>query len=70
VKEIASSHGKSSSQVLLRYLVQQGIIVIPKSGNQKRIKENSQVSKVVCCSMQWHIKLLQTVLHTVNTTFY
>jgi diketogulonate reductase-like aldo/keto reductase len=43
VKEIASSHGKSSSQVLLRYLVQQGIIVIPKSGNQKRIKENSQI---------------------------
>jgi diketogulonate reductase-like aldo/keto reductase len=45
VKTIASSHGKSPAQVLLRHLIQQGIIVIPKSANPIRIKENGQVDK-------------------------
>jgi diketogulonate reductase-like aldo/keto reductase len=45
VKKIASSHGKSPAQVLLRHLIQQGIIVIPKSANPIRIKENGQVPK-------------------------
>jgi diketogulonate reductase-like aldo/keto reductase len=45
VKNIASSHEKSPAQVLLRHLIQQGIIVIPKSANPKRIKENGQVPK-------------------------
>ncbi|XP_069672467.1 aldo-keto reductase family 1 member A1-like [Periplaneta americana] len=43
VKTIASAHDKSPAQVLLRHLVQQGIIVIPKSANPKRIKENAQI---------------------------
>ncbi|GFW30046.1 aldo-keto reductase family 1 member D1 [Trichonephila clavipes] len=33
----------TSSQVLLRYLVQRGIIVIPKSTNPKRLEENIQI---------------------------
>jgi diketogulonate reductase-like aldo/keto reductase len=45
VKQIASSHEKSPAQVLLRHLTQQGIIVIPKSANPIRIKENGQVPK-------------------------
>jgi diketogulonate reductase-like aldo/keto reductase len=47
VKQIASSHEKSPAQVLLRHLIQQGIIVIPKSANPIRIKENGQVPKVM-----------------------
>jgi diketogulonate reductase-like aldo/keto reductase len=45
VKQIASSYEKSPAQVLLRHLIQQGIIVIPKSANPTRIKENGQVPK-------------------------
>ncbi|PSN34751.1 Alcohol dehydrogenase [NADP(+)] [Blattella germanica] len=43
VKDIANAHQKSTAQVLLRHLVQQGIIVIPKSVNPHRIKENGQI---------------------------
>jgi diketogulonate reductase-like aldo/keto reductase len=45
VKQIARYHEKSPAQVLLRHLIQQGIIVIPKSANPMRIKENGQVPK-------------------------
>ncbi|KFM68300.1 Alcohol dehydrogenase [NADP(+)] A, partial [Stegodyphus mimosarum] len=43
LKPICEKHGKSPAQILLRYLVQRGIIVIPKSTNQKRLKENIQI---------------------------
>ena len=38
--EIAARHGKSVSQVALRFLTQQGIIVIPKSTNPIHMQEN------------------------------
>lgn len=38
--EIASNHGKSVAQVALRFLTQQGIIVIPKSTHIERMEEN------------------------------
>lgn len=44
VVRIAKKHGKSPAQVCLRFLVQQGIAVIPKSVNAQRLKENLQVS--------------------------
>lgn len=40
VKKIAEKHSKSCGQVLLRFASQQDIIVIPKSCNDGRIKEN------------------------------
>lgn len=43
VQEIAKSHKKSPGQTLLRHLIQNGIVVIPKSGNPKRIKENIDI---------------------------
>ncbi|CAH1118940.1 unnamed protein product [Phaedon cochleariae] len=43
VKKIAGKHGKSSGQVLLRFLVQQDIVAIPKSVNSSRIKENIDI---------------------------
>lgn len=43
VLEIAKKHKKSAAQILLRYILQNGIVVIPKSTNPQRIKENSQL---------------------------
>lgn len=43
VQEIARTHSKTPAQVLLRHLMQQDVIVIPKSVSQKRIQENFQV---------------------------
>ncbi|KAK2583737.1 hypothetical protein KPH14_009655 [Odynerus spinipes] len=43
VLEIANKHGKTPAQVLLRHLVQQGIIVIPKSSSPDRIKSNINI---------------------------
>ena len=38
--EIAKIHGKTASQIALRFLMQSGVIVIPKSIHEERIKEN------------------------------
>lgn len=37
---IGKRHGKTASQVALRYLVQLGIVVIPRSSNPQRLAEN------------------------------
>ena len=40
---IAKKHGKSVVQVVLRWLVQQGIAVIPKTWNFEHLKENIEI---------------------------
>ena len=41
--ELAQSHGKSVAQVVLRWHIQRGIAVIPKSNSMERITENMNV---------------------------
>jgi len=43
VAEIGKSHNKSPAQVLLRYIIQRDLIVIPKSVTPSRIKKNSEI---------------------------
>jgi 2,5-diketo-D-gluconate reductase B len=43
LERIGKTHGKTASQVSLRWLTQQGIIVIPGSGKPDRQKENFAV---------------------------
>ncbi|XP_070458057.1 aldo-keto reductase family 1 member C15-like isoform X3 [Equus przewalskii] len=43
VKAIAKKHSRSPGQVALRYQVQRGVVVLAKSFNEKRIKENFQI---------------------------
>ncbi|MDA5560392.1 aldo/keto reductase [Exiguobacterium sp. MMG028] len=43
IVEIANRHGKSPAQVILRWHLQNGVAVIPKSVTPSRIKENIQV---------------------------
>ena len=43
IKAIADKHGKSVAQIILRYLLDQDLIVIPKSTHADRIQENIDV---------------------------
>ena len=43
LERIGKAHGKTASQVALRWLVQQGIIIIPGSGTPARQQENFDV---------------------------
>ena len=41
---IANAHGVSAAQVILRWDLQRGVVVIPGSGNPEHIKENLDLS--------------------------
>ena len=43
VKTIAASHGKTPAQILLRFQIQNGVAVIPKSVHAERIQENMNI---------------------------
>jgi diketogulonate reductase-like aldo/keto reductase len=43
LSRIGEAHGKSAAQISLRYLVQQDIIVIPKTSRPERLKENAAI---------------------------
>jgi len=43
LKEVAAKHSKSPAQILIKYQVQRGVIVIPKSVTESRIKENINI---------------------------
>ena len=43
LKEIGEKHGKSVAQVVLRWLLQRGIVCIPKSVKKERMEENFNV---------------------------
>ena len=43
IGEVANKHGKTAAQVVLRWVLQQGVIAIPKSENPGRIRENAAI---------------------------
>lgn len=43
IVEIANKHNKTSAQVLIRWSLQKGFIVLPKSSTPSRIKENIDI---------------------------
>jgi 2,5-diketo-D-gluconate reductase A len=43
LSEIGAAHGKSVAQVVLRWLIQRGVVVIPKSVRAERMRENIDV---------------------------
>ncbi|MFA7227172.1 MAG: aldo/keto reductase, partial [Dysgonamonadaceae bacterium] len=43
LKEIAEKYGKTPAQVVLRWDIQRGIVVMPKSSNLSRQKENLDI---------------------------
>lgn len=40
LKEIGDAHGKTIAQTALRYLLQRGVVIIPKSTHKERMQEN------------------------------
>ena len=43
IMDIAAAHGKSSAQVILRWNLQKGVVVIPGSSNPDHIQENTEL---------------------------
>jgi 2,5-diketo-D-gluconate reductase B len=43
LERIGRAHGKTAAQVSLRYLVQRGIVVIPRTSKPARLKENIDI---------------------------
>ena len=43
IQAIATAHGRTPAQIVLRWHLQQGVAAIPKSGNPRRIAENFAV---------------------------
>ena len=41
--KLAKAHGKTPAEIMLRWCVQNGLVVIPKSTHQKRLEENSHI---------------------------
>ena len=43
IKSISKKHGKTTSQIILRWVLQQGVSVIPKAMNEKHLIDNINV---------------------------
>lgn len=43
LNSVGKKYNKTAAQVVLRFNIQRGVVVIPKSFNSARIKENFQV---------------------------
>jgi len=68
LERIGKAHGKSSSQVSLRYLVQLGLVPIPRTANPAHMKENLEVFdfKLSDAEMAELKKLNATNMRVVN----
>lgn len=58
LKEIAEKHNKSIGQIMLRWNVQRGVVVIPKSTHVERIKENMDI---------WDFMLSEEEMHQISS---
>lgn len=43
IKKIAKKYNKSVAQICLRWNIQHGMVTLPKSANEQRIKENMEI---------------------------
>ncbi len=58
ISQIAKDHGVSSAQVILRWNLQKGVVVIPGSGNPDHIKENTDL---------YHFELTEEEMKQINS---
>ena len=57
ISEIAEAHGVSSAQVILRWNLQKGVVVIPGSSNPDHIQENTEL---------YHFELTDEEMERIN----
>ena len=57
IVEIANNHNVSSAQVILRWNLQKGVVVIPGSSNPDHIKENTEI---------YHFELSDLEMEKIN----
>lgn len=57
ISEIGNAHGVSSAQVILRWNLQKGVVVIPGSSNPDHIKENTEL---------YHFTLSEDEMNRIN----
>ena len=57
ISEIAEAHGVSSAQVILRWNLQKGVVVIPGSSNPEHIEENNEL---------YHFSLTDEEMQKIN----
>lgn len=57
ISEIAGAHGVSSAQVILRWNLQKGMVVIPGSSNPDHIRENTEI---------YHFSLTEDEMARIN----
>ena len=57
ISEIAGAHGVSSAQVILRWNLQKGVVVIPGSSNPDHIRENTEL---------YHFSLTEDEMNQIN----
>ncbi len=57
IVEIANNHNVSAAQVILRWNLQKGVVVIPGSSNPEHIKENTQI---------YHFELTNEDMERIN----
>lgn len=57
ISEIAEAHGVSSAQVILRWNLQKGVVVIPGSSNPDHIQENTEL---------YHFELTEDEMERIN----
>ena len=67
LKEIGAKYGKSVAQVALRFLLQNGVVVIPKSTHEERMQENLNVFDFVLTDEE--MKQIET-LDTGKSLFF
>jgi len=67
VIRLAEKYGKTLAQILIRWNLQHGLVVIPKSKNENRIRENSQVFDFQL--EEEDMKLLNSLNEDLHTIF-
>ncbi|MGN0907338.1 MAG: aldo/keto reductase [Bullifex sp.] len=67
LKEIAEHHGKTTAQVMLRWNLQRGVVVIPKTVRKERMKENIDVFDFALSEVE--MEMIKT-LDTETSSFF